>query len=233
MSYINIEYMDNSIDSKSKPLHSTNIWTNGINNEVNDPRPTIFVTNTINIEHYDLRFDFVIQSSNGSNQKSQFLKDENFTKSSYSMAMEEFQKHNSFKKLHEEQRLIFDDVMHRKQLYPNTPICLFLTRGVGTGKTFTLKLIIQGLLQLYNRDIFFDLTKTKALLMASTSKITFNINDLTIHSTLNIHVQQSLSSLPNLSSNSLNRLACQYEQLQLVVIDEISFVGVKMFNGYR
>jgi hypothetical protein len=36
------------------------IWTHDINNEVNDPRPTIPVTNTINIEHYDLQFDFVI-----------------------------------------------------------------------------------------------------------------------------------------------------------------------------
>jgi hypothetical protein len=52
--------------------------------------------------------------------------------------------------------------MHRNQLYPDTPICLFLTRDVGTSKTFTLKLIIQGLLQLYNRNIFFDLSKTKA-----------------------------------------------------------------------
>ncbi len=34
----------------------------------------------------------------------------------------------------------------KKQLYPNISICLFLTRGVGTSKTFTLKLIIQGLL---------------------------------------------------------------------------------------
>ncbi len=36
--------------------------------------------------------------------------------------------------------------MHRNQLYPDTSICLFLTGGVGTNKTFTLKLIIQGLL---------------------------------------------------------------------------------------
>jgi hypothetical protein len=51
-----------------------------------------------------------------------------------------------------------------------------------------------------------------------------------MHSTLNIPVQQSLSSLPNLSLDSLNRLTCQYEQLQLVVINEISFVDVIMFN---
>jgi hypothetical protein len=64
-----------------------------------------------------------------------------------------------------------------------------LIRGVETGKTFILKFIIQGLLQLYNRDISFDLTKTKSLLMASTCKIAFNIDDLTIHSTLNIPIQ--------------------------------------------
>jgi hypothetical protein len=52
--------MDDSIDLKSKPLHSTNIWIDGIDNEINDPHPTILITNTINIEHYDLQFDFVI-----------------------------------------------------------------------------------------------------------------------------------------------------------------------------
>jgi hypothetical protein len=61
--------------------------------------------------------------------------------------------------------------MHRKKLYPNISICLFLTRGAGIGKTFTLKLIIQGLLWLYDKDIFFDLKKTKALLMASIGKL--------------------------------------------------------------
>jgi hypothetical protein len=108
-------------------------------------------------------------------------------------------------------------------------ICLFLTRGIGIGKTFTLKFIIQGLLWLYIKDISFDLTKTKVLFMASIGKIIFNIDDLIIHSTLNIHVQQYLSNLPSLSSNSLNKLTCQYEQLQLVVINEISLVNVKMF----
>ncbi len=46
--------MDDSIHLKSKPLCSTNIWTNDIDNEINDPRPIIPVTYIINIEHYDL-----------------------------------------------------------------------------------------------------------------------------------------------------------------------------------
>jgi hypothetical protein len=43
--------MNDSIYSNSKPLRSINIW---INDEVNDPHHIIPLTNTINIEHYDL-----------------------------------------------------------------------------------------------------------------------------------------------------------------------------------
>jgi hypothetical protein len=44
--------------------------------------------NIIIIEHYDLWSNFVIQACNGSNQKSQFLEDENLTKTSYFVMME-------------------------------------------------------------------------------------------------------------------------------------------------
>jgi hypothetical protein len=73
MLYPNIIKMDESIDSKSKPLCLTNIWTNDTDNGINDPH-TIPIMNTINIEHNDLQSDYVIQSWNGLNQKSQFSK---------------------------------------------------------------------------------------------------------------------------------------------------------------
>jgi len=60
MPYLNMEKMDDSIYSKSNPLHLTNIWTNNINNAINDPCLTILVTNIVNVEHYDLRSEFVI-----------------------------------------------------------------------------------------------------------------------------------------------------------------------------
>ncbi len=97
--------------------------------------------------------------------------------------MENFEYHSLFRKLND---FFFDDFMHKNQLYLDTSICLFLIGAVGTGKVFTLKLIIQGLLWLYNRDISFDLTKTKVLLMASISKVVFNIDGSIIHSTSNI-----------------------------------------------
>jgi len=48
------------------------------------------------------------------------------------MMMEKFEYCSFLKQLNEEQRLISDDVMHRKKLYHDILICLFLTRGVGT-----------------------------------------------------------------------------------------------------
>jgi hypothetical protein len=77
------------------------------------------------------------------------------------MMMDEFEYCSLFKQLNEEQRLIFDDVMHRKQLYLDTLICLSFTGGAGIEKKFTLKLIIQGLLRLYNRNISFNFNKNQ------------------------------------------------------------------------
>jgi len=66
--------------------------------------------------------------------------------------------------------------------------------------------------------------------MVSTCEITFNIDGSTINLMLNIIVQKSLFSFSNVSSHSLNWFTCQYKQLQLVIMDEISLIGVRMFN---
>jgi len=55
------------------------------------------------------------------------------------MKMKKFEYYSLLKQLNDEYKLIFDDVMHRKQLYPNTPICLFLQEVLELVKTFTLK----------------------------------------------------------------------------------------------
>jgi hypothetical protein len=54
MPYPNAQKKVDSIYSKSKQLHLTNIWTDNIDREINYPFPIILVTNIINIEHYDL-----------------------------------------------------------------------------------------------------------------------------------------------------------------------------------
>jgi hypothetical protein len=45
-------------------------------------------------------------------QKSQISKDDNFTKSPFSMMRENFEYHNLVKQLNEEHKLIFDDILY-------------------------------------------------------------------------------------------------------------------------
>jgi hypothetical protein len=51
---------------------------------------------------------------------------------------------------------ISDDVMFKKKINPNEPFHLFIAGGVGTSKTFTLMLLIQGLLGFYNKHSQLD-----------------------------------------------------------------------------
>jgi hypothetical protein len=60
-----------------------------------------------------------------------------------------FQKKNN-------EHLIFDDVMYNL-FFPNEPIHLFITGGVGTSKIFTLMLLIQALIHFYNRHLHSNL----------------------------------------------------------------------------
>jgi hypothetical protein len=53
--------------------------------------------------------------------------------------MDESQYRSMLRQLNEEQKLIFDDIMYKKQMYPNISIHIFFIRGVGIGKNFTLK----------------------------------------------------------------------------------------------
>ncbi len=57
ISYPNMKEMNDSIYSKSKPLHPINIWNNDKDNEINN---SCLLQKKINIEHNDLQFDFVI-----------------------------------------------------------------------------------------------------------------------------------------------------------------------------
>jgi len=80
--------------------------------------------------------------------------------------------------------------------------------------------LIQALIHFYNRHPHLDLLKKKALLMAYIGKTTFNIDGTTIHSSLSIPL--NCKYLPSLSSEQLNSLIKKYDQLKLIVLDEIS-----------
>ncbi len=58
--------------------------------------------------------------------------------------------------LNEEQHIIFDYILYKKWMNTNESLSIFLTSGAAKGKTFTLMIIILGLLQFYfeqNKDL--------------------------------------------------------------------------------
>jgi hypothetical protein len=101
--------------------------------------------------------------------------------------------------------------MYRKRMHVNQLIHLFLTRGVGVGKTFTFLLMIQDFLRHYNRKLGSNPLKQKAILMAFTCKLAFNIDGTTIHSKLSLPLNCKHSQF--LLVKRLNSLSKTYDEL--------------------
>jgi hypothetical protein len=101
--------------------------------------------------------------------------------------------------------------MYRKRMHVNQLIVLFLTRGIGIGKTFTLLLMIQDFLRHYNRKLASNPLKQKAILMAFTCKLAFNIDGTTIHSKLSLPLDYK--HLQFLLVERLNSLSKTYDEL--------------------
>ncbi len=119
------------------------------------------------------------------------------------------------------EHFLFYDVMYRKSQNPNEPIHLFIVGGAALGKTFTLVFIIQALICFNNIHPQLYLLKKKVLFMAYIIKMIFNIDGTTIHS--NIFIPLNCKGLLSLNLEHFDNLVKKYDQLQLIVLDEISF----------
>ena len=64
--------------------------------------------------------------------------------------------------------------------------------------------------------------------MAYTRKATYNIDGATIHSSLSLPL--NCKYLPSLSSERLDTLVKKYDQLQLLVLDEISLISKRILK---
>jgi hypothetical protein len=110
---------------------------------------------------------------------------------------------------------------------PNQPIHLFLIGGVGINKTSTLLLLIHGFLRHYNIILGFDPLKQKAILMVYISKVAFSIDGTTIH--LGPSLPSNYKHLQSLSTKRFDSLLKTYDELQLLVLNEISLIGSRIF----
>jgi hypothetical protein len=87
--YINEENDDMNLKSKSS--RSQNIWNDDIDDDIGGICPLIPITNKLNTENFDLKNDFIIQSCNIFNHKTQNFEDDSFTISSNSTIMDELE----------------------------------------------------------------------------------------------------------------------------------------------
>jgi len=133
------------------------------------------------------------------------------------------------KVLNKEQRIFFMQFLHHMKTQA-TPIYAFLTGGAGVGKSVVVKAIYQALIRFYNIGADNNPDDPKVLLSSPTGKAAFLINGQTIHSLFRIPANQGYTEYRPLTSDKLNALQCQLRHVKLLIIDEISMVGNRMFS---
>lgn len=107
------------------------------------------------------------------------------------------------------------------------PFSCFITGGAGTGKSHLIKCIFYEATLLL-AHISENPDDQTVLLTAPTGTAAFNIKGLTIHSALGIFKSLSLDHAL-LSEDKLNSLRSKLENLQIMIIDEISMVNKRLF----
>ena len=108
------------------------------------------------------------------------------------------------------------------------PLQLFITGGAGTGKSHLIKTIDASLNKTLNYKSE-NLGTIKVLKLAPTGVAASNIDGNTIHSSLGIPVNCQTMQIPKLSNKKRSELRLKYEDLKVIIIDEISMVSNKLF----
>ncbi len=106
------------------------------------------------------------------------------------------------------------------------PFHIFLSGGAGTGKSHLIKAVQYEANRLL-RQASYNAEETKVLLTAPTGTAAFNIGGSTIHSALKIPMRLKPQYEP-LGEECLNTLRSKLEEIDILIIDEISMVPSKL-----
>ncbi|XP_069110076.1 ATP-dependent DNA helicase PIF1-like [Argopecten irradians] len=108
----------------------------------------------------------------------------------------------------------------------NEPIYAFLSGGAGVGKSVVIRALFQALQRQLNSKEGDDPDSIKILLTAFTGKAAYNINGVTIASAFR---KKMFQTQQHMHSDELNTFRTTYKDLSVIIIDEISMVGNKLF----
>ena len=133
--------------------------------------------------------------------------------------------------LNEKQRHLFDymylwgtDI--RLGHNPPKPFYIFLSGGAGVGKSHLINTIYQALVRIL-RSPGQNSEQPSIILTASTGKAAANINGTTLHSAFGLPVRDKGSRFTyrKPSAERLNHFRCLYQNLKVIIADEISMFG--------
>ena len=127
--------------------------------------------------------------------------------------------------LNRQQRKLFDDVTERlvSTDVNGRPFYLFLTGNAGTGKSFLVTVLINAVKHIKITPGA-DLIKPPVIVMAPTASAARIIEGKTIDSVLGFNPTDA-NRYCQLEASKLSMMKFQFEDVKLVVCDEISMVG--------
>ena len=127
--------------------------------------------------------------------------------------------------LNSEQRRIFDDWIQRMVSFDldENPSYLFIAGEAGTGKSHLVRVLIDAV-KLINVNAGTELQKPSVLIMAPTANASFLIGGKTIDSALGFSPADA-NHYKCAEEGRMATMRFMYEDLKLIVCDEISMVG--------
>jgi exonuclease III len=137
--------------------------------------------------------------------------------------------HANMRRLNKEQRAFVDHISRHCKTKADEPLHVFLSGGAGVGKSFTMITLYEALLRVYKDRAEYDKDYPDIIVMAPTGKAAFNVHGTTVHSGMNLSPVASVDVCTPLDSDTASKLHNKFKNVKMVIIDEISMVGFRMF----
>ena len=136
--------------------------------------------------------------------------------------------------LNKDQRSLFDDMVERYSIPLGVlePLLLHIQGAAGTGKSFLLKALINGVRYITEkRKISISPEQPTVVVGAPTNNSAFNIGGKTIHSLLGFgFTDEETNAYSGINGQNAKDLPFKFENTRLMVLDEVSMIGSNMFS---
>ena len=136
--------------------------------------------------------------------------------------------------LNKDQRSLFDDMIERYSIPLGVlePLLLHIQGAAGTGKSFLLKTLINGVRYITEkRKISISPEQPTVVVGAPTNNAAFNIGGKTIHSLLGFgFTDEESNAYSEMNGQNAKDLPFKFENTRLMVLDEVSMIGSNMFS---